>query len=242
LAITIIDPTQGRLQQVHLETDLAISWRASVSRSGGIPSIWLAGVDTATNVLAVAVTHDGGASWTQREMPNTRQAADPMGTESPSSANSGSFRGALYFTGFIGDADGSTAYVTVYDQEADEAATARSADPTVPGTQGWGWLRGFRTTDGGATWQEVDGGAVIPSYSHGWLTRDGRLVLHLTGRELEAGASAEYVVSADGRHWVVATPPGLPVGVFDVDGSVAYTDHAMYVSDDGWTWREVWHD
>ena len=82
----------------------------------------------------------------------------------------------------------------------------------------------------------------MPSYSQGWLTRDGRLVLHLAGRELEGDATAEYVVSADGRDWVVAAPPGLPVGVFDVDGSVAYTDHAMYVSDDGWTWREVWHD
>jgi hypothetical protein len=50
------------------------------------------------------------------------------------------------------------------------------------------------------------------------------------------------MVSADGRHWVVAAPPGLPVDVFDVAGSVAYTHHALYVSDDGWTWREVWHD
>ncbi len=67
------------------------------------------------------------------------------------------------------------------------------------------------------------------------------LVLHL-GRELGGDETAGYVVSADGQGWAVAEPPGLPAGVVYVDGSVAYNDRAMYVSDDGWTWREVWHD
>jgi hypothetical protein len=242
IAITIFDPAEGRLQQVQLDTGLAVSWPTFVSRSGGTPTILLAGVDPATSRPAVAVTHDGGASWTQQVMPNTKQFADPMGIQLPSGTDSGLSYSATQFTGLIADADGRTAYATMYDQEADEDATVRSPDPAIPGTQGWGWLRGFRTTDGGATWQEVDGGAVIPSYSQGWLTRDGRLILHLTDRELEGDATAEYLVSADGRNWVIAAPPGLPVDVFDVDGSVAYFDHAMYVSDDGWTWREAWHD
>ena len=238
IAFTIFDPAEGRLQQVHLDVALAVSWLAFQPRSGDAQTIWLPGGDAATGRPAVAVTHDGGASWTQQVLPNTEQLADPL----PSGADPGLSYSARHITGLIADTDGRTAYVTIYDREADQDGTVRSADPAIPGTEGWGWFRAFQTTDGGATWVEVDNGAVVPSYSHGWLTRDGRLVLHLAGRELERDATAEYVVSADGRDWVVATPPGLPVAVFDVDGSVAYTDHAMYVSDDGWTWREVWHD
>ena len=242
IAITIIDPAEGRLEQVHLDVALAISWPTFVPRSGDAQTIWLAGGDAATGRPAVAVTHDGGASWTQQVLPNTEQLADPLGTQLPSDTDPGLSYSARHITGLIADTDGRTAYVTIYDQEAHEDATVRSPDPTIPGTQGWGWLRGFRTVDGGATWHEVDGGAVIPSYAVGWLTRDGRLILHLAGRELEGDATAEYVVSANGRDWVVAAPPGLPLDVFEVDGSVAYNQHAMYVSDDGWTWREAWHD
>ena len=228
----VIDPALGRAQRMPIEVALTTTHDYTVVPAAGVSTIWLTGSDTMTERPAVAVSHDGGRTWTQRVLPNTsaqlkNQPPPELGIVSPA-----------YITGLIASADGLTAYVGVYDHDAE----VRTPDPAIPGTEGWGWFRAFRTTDGGATWQEVDDGAVLPSYRQGWLTRDGRLVLHLTGRALDADATADYVVSADGRDWVVAAPPGLPVDVFYVDGSVAYNEHAMYVSDDGWTWREVWHD
>jgi hypothetical protein len=231
--LLVVDTVQGRLQRMPVEVALTPDYlHVAVVPSGGVPTIWISGRDTVTSRPAVAVSHDGGATWTQRVLPNiSAQLRNPPppehGLVSPA-----------YVAALIASADARTAYVGVYDYEA----AVRTPDPAIPGTAGFGWYREFRTTDGGATWLEVDDHAVMPTFRQGWITRDGRLVLHIIGRELGVDATAEYVVSPDGRTWALAEPPGLPAGVYYVDGSVAYTDHAMYVSDDGWTWREVWHD
>jgi hypothetical protein len=57
---------------------------------------------------------------------------------------------------------------------------------------------------------------------------DGRLV-------------TEDLVTVDGQSYETIVPPGLP-DTAQVHGRIAYTDHAVYTSVDGWTWREVWHD
>jgi hypothetical protein len=230
--LLVVDTVQGRAQRMPIDVTLTTGHQVAVVPSERVPTIWITGRDNVTSRPAVAVSHDGGASWTQQALPNT----SPYVKNQPS-AEPGIIAPA-FISGLIAGPDGRTAYVAVYDHDA----AVPSPDPAIPGIADWGWFRAFRTTDGGASWQEVDDVAVMPSYRHGWLTRDGRLVLHLTDRELDGDATAEYVVSADGRDWVVAAPPGLPVDVFDVDGSVAYSDHAMYVSNDGWTWHEVWHD
>ena len=83
----------------------------------------------------------------------------------------------------------------------------------------------------------------MPSYFQGWLTSDGRARPRTLGREPGGDEPAGYVVSADGQGWAVAEPPGLPaVSSMWTVKMLAYNDRAMYVSDDGWTWREVWHD
>jgi hypothetical protein len=69
-----------------------------------------------------------------------------------------------------------------------------------------------------------------------WATTRGELVM------CEASKSEQVpghcLVSADGQPFAAATPPGLDVDTLG-DGFVRSTVDAVYVSDDGWTWRRL---
>ena len=108
----------------------------------------------------------------------------------------------------------------------------------IPGTEDLGWSIGYRTVDGGQTWQRL--ASSVPSYWRGWVAADGRLVLVLPGQVVGNSRDATvFLVSADGQSYAAASPPGLPANAYSVDGSVAYDQHGMYVSDDGWTFHQV---
>ena len=228
----VFDPAQGNLRPLANGPRLsAVAGGLVVNGRGPTSTVWWGGGGT-DGRASVAVSHDGGATWLQRELPGLAYGSTPR----------------PYVFG-LASRDGTTAYAFAYDNHA----SVRTPDPAIAGTEGFGWVRVFRTTDGGNTWQDLDPAAVMPSYAHVWMTADGRLVLALLNPRMDgaptpsaepsavAGA-AEFAVSDDGRTFRVAAPAGLPGALFDVDGSVAYSDRAMYVSDDGWTWREVWHE
>jgi hypothetical protein len=51
--------------------------------------------------------------------------------------------------------------------------------------------------------------------------------------------AATIATTTDGVHYTLGRPPGFPHKPVLVDARFAYTDSGLYVSDDGWTWREL---
>ncbi|GIH02182.1 hypothetical protein Rhe02_02490 [Rhizocola hellebori] len=216
------DPEQGRLRRLANQPPLLRSTGFPVT--AGPADIWVSGLNPSTGRLAVAVSHDAGATWTKRDMPGGRVIPQPT---LPSDTLSDSVGMPVQLIAGEGD----TAYASVWDASAKPAAAARLA-----GVESW--LKTYRTTDGGDSWQAVADGSTTPSYAWGWRAANGRIVVALI-----RGDIGTYATSADGVTYAFTAPPGLPASalVF-TDGSIAFGYHAVYFSDDGWTWREVWRD
>jgi hypothetical protein len=97
----------------------------------------------------------------------------------------------------------------------------------------------YRTTDGGATWRPVPGGAADVAMDEGFVTADGAHVIN-TGREVLA--------SRDGGGYESVTLPGYPADLLPLPyitsqpaagRYLAFSQSPLYLSDDGWTWRPV---
>lgn len=222
--LKIFDPVRGRLRALAHQPTVRGAWHDAVAI--GSTDIWVAGVSETTGRPAVAVSHDAGATWIERDLPGTAQVPQPTPMD-----------GGGYVRFSTGEAliiprDGTTAYVTRYDGTAEPAER-------LPGTEGFGWLRTYRTTDGGLTWQPVAPGSTTPSYYRAWIAADGRIVAALGPREVDGVVRDRYAVSTDGINWTPAEPPGLPTSVSGIDGSVAFSNDAVYLSDDGWNWQQV---
>ena len=175
-------------------------------------AIWVAGLDPDTRRPAVAVSRDGGQNWSVRELPG----ATPAPTD-------GEFMTASYLP-VVASWDGETAYATL--------PPAPVGPPPTAAPEGKLTFPVFRSVDGGDTWERLE-----PPWRGAWpispwATADGRLVMDLPDGD---GRRLVY----DGEGFELASPPGLPVQV-SMDGQVASTADAVYVTDDGWTWREVW--
>jgi hypothetical protein len=239
-SLLVFDPSQGRVRP--LAGPSLGSWSVSASGySGQSSTLWFEGVDAATGRPAVVVAHAGETSWTPRLLPNVTPVIDPAAIQAALDSGS-SLNGAraTYILQIITGADGRTAYVTMFDVEVPQP----TSDPAISGSPYLAWLRGFHTDDGGETWDEVGRGASVPGSRQGWVTADGRLVLLIEMSDPAGGdtRTLKFVAGGPDGGFATAAPPGLPTNLISVDGSVAYTDHAMYLSEDGWTWRQVWHD
>ena len=64
------------------------------------------------------------------------------------------------------------------------------------------------------------------------MTADGRLVMQFLDHGGQVGVH-------DGAAFTVTFPPGL-TEVVGIDGRIATNWDVVFVTDDGWTWREVW--
>jgi hypothetical protein len=177
------------------------------------------------------VSHDRGATWSQQPLPDTGAGVEVTPPGASTDANVIALTTSIMIYP-LASRDGVTAYVSVHDESAAQPAQK------LPGLEDLWYARTFRTTDGGLTWREVDTAAVTPSHSAAWMTADHRLVLGVP-RPVGNGYQMVFAVSGDGRTYTVETPPGLPPTISEIDGSVAYNADSVYVSDDGWTWREV---
>ncbi|MBE1489419.1 sialidase family protein [Plantactinospora soyae] len=116
---------------------------------------------------------------------------------------------------------GDTAYALVYRDD-------HSRDP-------------YRTTDGGATWRPVRGGALTDIPARGLVTTDGAHVVR---------SSQGFQVSRDGGRYQPATLPGYPADLLQPTAGevpvpqaakryLVWSESYLYLSDDGWTWRQV---
>jgi hypothetical protein len=95
----------------------------------------------------------------------------------------------------------------------------------------------YRTTDGGATWRPVPGGALADADVGGMVTADGAHVVKLL-------SGPEFLASRDGGRYQPVTLPGYPGDLRLLTQQAAgrymeFTDSNLYISDDGWTWRRV---
>ncbi len=227
--IRVFDPAQSRIRLVTSLPDL--DGYVDVVANGST-TLWATGLDRTTHRSAVAVSHDGGRNWITRVMPGTT----PFSVNQPVPGASGSSVQTTYAGQLqqVISRDGQTAYAVMYQDGAESPPPS-----ALPGTEGWGWLRGFETTDGGTSWHQLGAGATVPSFSAAWLTDDGRMVGATNDRLVDGVWQSQYAVG-DGRTFQLASPPGLPTHLLSVDGSLAYTDHGLYTSADGWTWHQVW--
>ncbi len=227
--LMVFDPAQGRLRRLANQPTLRFGFGGSVAL---LPKgIWVSGLNPATLRPAVAVSHDGGATWTQRDLPGSKvipQPTLPTGELDPNSGTGPQLQ--------LIPKDDTTAYVTLWDGSDPHPA------PPIPGTENYGWLRTYRSTDGGFSWQAVSAESTTPSYSGAWITTDGRIVVALQGRDVGGVVMDTYAASTDAVTYAAAAPPGLPDSLRFIDGSIAFTGHEVYATGDGWTWREVWHD
>jgi hypothetical protein len=102
-----------------------------------------------------------------------------------------------------------------------------------------GRLDPYRSTDGGVTWRPSTGGAVPEAPDAGFVTADGAHVIK-TGDEFRA--------SRAGGGYERATLPGYPAELrrlTQVTSQQAagrylvFSLALLFISDDGWTWRQV---
>jgi hypothetical protein len=124
----------------------------------------------------------------------------------------------MYLPAVAADADG-TAYAMTY---RDDHA-----------------LEPYRTTDGGATWRPVSGGTVADVPDAGFVTADGAHIVK-SGQEFRA--------SRDGGGYGRVTLPGYPADLLRLTqvtwaGAtgryLVFSLSQLYLSDDGWTWRQA---
>jgi hypothetical protein len=221
--VRVLDPVSRTVRPLAHLPSLLSSYAVSERAANGL---WVTGLDPATHLPALAVSHDGGHTWTVKVMPGA--------PEVPVQNN----RAGTAFLPYPASRDGQTAYATLLVAGPVPSATpSPSPGSSSPTTQ---WV--FRTVDGGVTWQAVDPSDSVADGASAWVTADGRHVVSQFDALVDGVAVHRFLVSADGQTYTNATLPGLPVTAETTDGYVARTDHAVYLTDDGWTWREVWHD
>jgi photosystem II stability/assembly factor-like uncharacterized protein len=177
--------------------------------------LWVSGVDRPTRQPALAVSHDQGRTWKVTVF----TAVAPVDDD----GRVGSGNLPEVFT-----ADGRTAYVM--------QTRLMGTDELVI----------YHTVDGGETWRLIHPGERMQSFS--FVTRDGAHVLMEQGTD---GAIVAKRASHDGGPYQTAKLSGLPgsgglVGpptpLGGGQGFIAQATSdldALYVSDDGWTFRRL---
>jgi hypothetical protein len=178
--------------------------------------LWVSGVDRSTRKPALAVSRDQGRSWTV----SVFREADEVKPQ-----------GGLVGVGNLPDlmtADGRTAYVMQVEHMGSDM-------PLI-----------YHTADGGGTWRLIHRGEQIQSFS--FVTRDGSHVLMEQGDD---GAIVAKRASRDGGPYRPATLFGLPgsggltgppIALGGGQGFIARSASdldALYISDDGWTYRRL---
>jgi hypothetical protein len=177
--------------------------------------LWVSGVDPSTRKPALAVSRDRGRTWKV----SVFTAAAPV-----DASGGGVGLGNLpeLFT-----ADGRTAYVM-------QASLMGTDEPLI-----------YHTVDGGETWRLIEQGERIQPFS--FVTRDGSHVLMVQG-------SSDIVATRASHNGA----PYQPAKLFGLPGSGGVTNpptplggghgyivqaasdlDALYVSDDGWTYRRL---
>jgi signal transduction histidine kinase len=174
--------------------------------------LWVSGVDRATGRPAVSVSHDRGRTWSTHAFPELDQVTVEQGVA-----------GTAYLPE-VASADGRVAYLVLFGRERWHA---------------------YRTGDGGLTWSAtVLAAETVDSLGGGlsYVTQDNTHMLATF-----AGGGVNYLgcpVGATVYRSVEGTQlPGY-VGVSMLGGGsyLAYSDRVLYLSDDGWNWRLVWHE
>jgi photosystem II stability/assembly factor-like uncharacterized protein len=177
--------------------------------------LWVSGVDRRTQQPALAVSRDQGRTWKV----SVFTAVAPVDVGDDGAVGLGNL--PELFT-----ADGRTAYVMQTRQ------------------MGTDELLVYRTTDGGETWQFIHQEEHMQGSS--FVTRDGAHVLmeHANDGTLTTRASRNggpyqpaKLFGLPGPGGVVGSP--LPLGRGHGFIALAANDDALYVSDDGWTYRRL---
>jgi hypothetical protein len=210
----VTDPANRRIGKLLADPGYEFPARQQAPLAAGL---WVAGTDQSPLARSISVSHDGGATWTHARLDTV---TSPDGTND---------LGAAWYP-VVATRDGQRAFALAPDIPRPED----NPDLIPPQT------RVYLTTNGGVTWTPTAAAPVLGAFSSAWATSDGRLVVcddTVSGRTRTA-----CKVSADGAHFVDVVLPGLPPNAVSTDGSAAMTDHAMFTSDDGFGWHEVWHD
>jgi hypothetical protein len=176
--------------------------------------LWVVGVDRSTRKPALAVSRNQGRSWHVSVFPEA----------APITPDGGSV--ALGDLPQLYTSDGRTAYVM-------QVPRPGSEQPLI-----------FRSGDGGGTWRLIHQGEMIPPLA--FVTRDGAHVLFERGDD---GGVVATRASHNGAPYRPARLIGLPGGLNLLPtplgggrGFIAHSDRdpeALYVSDDGWTYRRL---
>lgn len=205
-----VDAATGTL--APLATQPALAQYVTVDAPVGA-GLWVKGLDPATGRPAVAVSRDRGQTWT----------VTVFTTESPAPSPDG--RTPRRYLPDIATADGRTVYTTI----------ERTDD---------GFAHLYRSTDGGATWQRTnpDGppsGLPFVTTSS-FVTADGAHVM-----VLQEGDTSVAWISSDGRTYAPLAVAGAPAKsailptVIDKDHYLWHDGQALYLSEDGRSWRRL---
>jgi hypothetical protein len=189
--VGVVDPATRTVHPLASAPSMTHFDQATVPSAAGL---WLVGRD-AQNRPSVAVSRDGGTTWSVHTVP-------PVEGGSPSLATY----------------DGQTAYITID-------------------------LRGFRTGDGGRTWQPINGGAQfldgLAQVSPSIVRPDGTHV----AQPYAGNGFVKPLVSRDGGKTYLAerSPDGYgpPLEMTFGGGYLGHTWDAIYLSTDGLHWRKV---
>jgi hypothetical protein len=212
----VIDPANHRMGVLPIDPGFD---RPVLQPTPTAAGLWFAGTSGDPLWAGVSVSHDGGATWIRGHL---LAATPPAGVSGI----------GTHWYPEVATRDGQRAYALARELPTDLGdaglATPRSPSPTRT------WV--FLTTDGGVTWAPTSPAPVLGDFTQVWATSDGHLVV------CSSSTVDSCKISADGVHVADAVLSGLPGTAVSTDGSTAMTDHAMYSSDDGVTWHEVWHD
>jgi hypothetical protein len=188
--LQVVDPATSRWHPLAAPPPLDVKTIGAVPTAAGL---WLTGLDPTTRAPSVAVSRDGGATWTVRPI------APPAGDTPP----------------IVATYDGTTAYAILGLKETSH---------------------GYRTTDGGRSWQPINGGAQLPSPCPdppSVVLRDGTHVLQCDG--------GPRVGVDGGARYVAGQLPDWPgtVQVTRSGGFFSYRGGTLSVSSDGRHWTKV---
>jgi hypothetical protein len=171
--------------------------------------LWVSGFDPESHRPAVAWSRDAGRTWTKHVFTE----AAPVPTHGPPG-----------MAPEMATADGRTAYAIVRTNDDDDAAGA------------------YRTVDGGDTWRLFQNSDRFPSFISGVAGDGAHLLL------LQKYGGGEFLASRDGGPYrpqpitgLSGRPPFVPQamaggGFFTYVGDA---DRAVYVSNDGLSWRRI---
>jgi hypothetical protein len=199
-SLDVVDPATKRVRPLAMAPSMDVYDVVEAPTGAGL---WLVGLDRTTQASSVAVSRDGGATWSVHSI------------VSPGD-------GQLHLRPYVGTYDGTIAYAIV----------ANGSDTD-----------GYRSTDGGQTWQPTNGGAALPGTLGGLqpsiVLPDGTQVL----QQYAGDDVFRPLVGVDGgARYVGGQIPGWPgpsVHVTATGGFVAWSWVAIHVSPDGRTWTKV---